>query len=264
MFKEVIFRPIVTFTEEFQEDLEPKDAVVQNLHDDVMTTMGTPNWLQLALSGQHGTLCNATSVDRKSIAGLTPLQNEWIRRYTRPSIAVNLPLWAEQLPENFSLEYLLSHVLENNWDLTDVGWDKAYEIGVAQRFEEPDSDAPSEYEGWLSNKEAAVRLKGKVLGIKESDEEIYDEESVNIFKQYKSRVCKERDKGRIRTNGIKGKGCLYDPVGLEALALRIRDKKTDDLDDEPDLGYRRKGNASNHSDGGVNNHSGYHGAKLKF
>jgi len=203
-----IFESFGAFTEQYQDEIEENLGVGEASLAGAETSRGTPNWLQLAFSGQHDTLCNATSVDRKFIEGLSPIQNEWIRRYTRPGITVNLPLWAEQQPENFSLKYLLSHALESGWDLTGVGWDKAYELEVAQRFEELEPDAPSEYEGWWTTGEAADQL--------------YDRLDHSRTKGYfKSLLFKRAEAGTIKTNGKKGRERRYLPEAVMNIALDI-------------------------------------------
>jgi hypothetical protein len=151
-----------------------------------------------------------------------------MERYIRPSVTVNFPLWAKGQPCDFSLEYLLSHALENGWDLTKLGWKKAYELGVAQRFENLASNAPSEYEGWLRNKDAAERLRRSLskAGIERSS------------RACQSTICKARARNQLSTNEVKGSGCLYDPAGVDALALKIRDTGlVDENEDEEDLEY---------------------------
>lgn len=227
MSKRDVIESFDTITEQYQDELEENAVGAQNLHGDVITSQRQLNWHQQALIGQHSMPCSATSVNRTPIAGLSPIQNEWIRRYTRPGSTVNLPLWAEQQPENFSLEYLLCHALENGWDLTVVGWDKAYEFGVAQRFEEPDSDPQSEYEGWLRNKYAAEELRKNLKkgGISKT------------LKQCKVLLCKEVARKKLNTNGIKGRGSLYDPIGVDALALKIRNIGLPDGDEDDEDEY---------------------------
>lgn len=142
---------------------------------------------------------------------LTSIQNDWMERYIRPSVTVNFPLWAKGQPRDFSLEYLLSHALENGWDLTKLGWNKAYELGVAQHFENPASNAPSEYEGWFRHCEASRRVVEQMDGEME-------------FEDAKSRLSKRINAGKIRTNGKRYRELRIDPVGVDAWILELRNK----------------------------------------
>tara|TARA_R110001592_G_scaffold250113_1_gene512677 strand:- start:951 stop:1634 length:684 start_codon:yes stop_codon:yes gene_type:complete len=208
MSKRDVIESFDTITEQYQDELEENAVDVQNLHDDIMATRGTQNWLQLALSGHCGTLYSETSVDRKSIEGLKPIQNAWIRRYTRPGLTVNLPLWAKQQPDIFSLEYLLRHALENGWDLTEVGWDKAYELGVAQRFEEPQSNTPNEYDEWWTNIQAAEWLYDRL-------------DYSRTLGYFKSLVHKKAKAGAIKSNGKTGRDRRFLPSDVKIIALDI-------------------------------------------
>ena len=70
-----------------------------------------------------------------NLDSLTPLQNEWLKKYTRPNAMVIMPQWAMNQPKGFKLDYLLKHVLENGWDLTEAGWAKAHAMGISQGME---------------------------------------------------------------------------------------------------------------------------------
>ena len=59
---------------------------------------------------------------------LSAIQNHWLRKYTKPSLAVILEEWAKEQPSNFALDYLLKHAIQSHWDLTEEGWKKAGEL----------------------------------------------------------------------------------------------------------------------------------------
>jgi hypothetical protein len=72
---------------------------------------------------------------------VSPVQNRWLRKYTRPSITVILQNRARFQPRGFSLEYLLQHALESHWDLTEEGWKKVEALGLLTDLEKKSGTA---------------------------------------------------------------------------------------------------------------------------
>jgi hypothetical protein len=90
---------------------------------------------------------------------LSPLQNRWLRLYTKPSVAVILQTWVKHLPPNFTLEYLLTHFIATKWELTEEGWKKAEELGLLTNYERESESVDIEETGdWISHADAARQL----------------------------------------------------------------------------------------------------------
>jgi hypothetical protein len=152
---------------------------------------------------------------------LSSLQNRWLRMYTRPSVTVILENWAKNQPTDFSLEYLLTHAIESQWQLTEVGWNKAEELGLlADRRKESDSTDIESDEDWLTHKQAVAQLH-KETSTKFSPGSL------------KTRITKMADKGKLRTNGKKGRARRFLKLDIDCLELRLRNeclKLADDVD----------------------------------
>ncbi len=152
---------------------------------------------------------------------LSPLQNRWLRMYTRPSVTVILENWAKNQPTDFSLEYLLTHAIESHWDLTEVGWKKAEELGLlTDRKKESGSTDIESDEDWLTHGQAV--------------EQLHKETSTKFSPgSLKTRITKMADKGKLRTNGKKGRDRRFLKLDIDSLELRLRNeclKHGDDVD----------------------------------
>jgi hypothetical protein len=152
---------------------------------------------------------------------LSPVQNRWLRMYTRPSVTVILENWAKNQPTDFSLEYLLTHAIESQWQLTEEGWKKAEELGLLadRRKESGDADIENA-ENWLTHKQAVAQLH-KETSTKFSPGSL------------KTRITKMADKGKLRTNGKKGRDRRFLKLDIDSLELRLRNeclKLADDVD----------------------------------
>jgi hypothetical protein len=179
---------------------------------------------------------------------LSPNQNRWMKTYILPSITEILPAWAKEQPKDFSLEYLLTHALESGWELTEEGWNKAHELGVAQRFETPDPNAPSKYEGWLKNAAAARQLEAALADFTKINKMTGQYQDYS-FEYCKVMLARKGDSGAVKTNGKERRDRRYDPGSVDTLALKIRGDnggKGGDDEDEPDPGYIKEGDANSY------------------
>ena len=143
---------------------------------------------------------------------LTPIQNYWLRTFTKPSIAVDLPSWGKQQPRDFGLEYLLQHAVKNRWDLTKEGWSKAAALGLLDTPLTDDNDAEREDdECWMTHSEAVTQL---LLWTAPR----FTEGSL------KTRLSKMAGKGQIKTNGEKRRNRRFAKSGINSLELQLRNK----------------------------------------
>lgn len=154
-----------------------------------------------------------------NLDSLTPLQNEWLKKYTRPSIIVIMPQWAMNQPKGFKLDYLLKHAVENGWDLTVDGWAKAHEIGILQGAELTEE---VEEEG-MKHIEAATRLH----------EGRFKEKSLASCK---TMISRKAANGLLKSNGKTGKMLRIDSDSLDALILKLRDNDLELADDDEKVG----------------------------
>lgn len=139
--------------------------------------------------------------------------------YTRPSVTVILENWAKYQPTDFSLEYLLTHAIESHWDLTEVGWKKAEDLGLlTDRKKESGSTDIESDEDWLTHKQAVAQLH-KETSTKFSPGSL------------KTRITKMADKGKLRTNGKKGRGRRFFKLDIDCLELRLRNEGLELADD---------------------------------
>ena len=107
-----------------------------------------------------------------------------------------------------------------------MGWDKAYELEVAQRFEEPESTTANQYDEWWTNIQAAKWL--------------YDRLDYSRTLGYlKSLVNKKAKAGVITTNGETGRAGRYLPKDVKNLALDIIDY--DNKKHEKEYGFDQLG-----------------------
>ena len=139
--------------------------------------------------------------------------------YTRPSVTVILENWAKNQPTDFSLEYLLAHAIESQWQLTEEGWKKAEELGLLadRRKESGDADIEND-ENWLTHKQAV--------------EQLHKETSTKFSPgSLKTRITKMADKGKLRTNGKKGRGRRFFKLDIDCLELRLRNEGLELADD---------------------------------
>lgn len=139
--------------------------------------------------------------------------------YTRPSVTVILENWAKNQPTDFSLEYLLAHAIESQWQLTEEGWKKAEELGLLadRRKESGDADIEND-ENWLTHKQAV--------------EQLHKETSTKFSPgSLKTRITKMADKGKLKTNGKKGRDRRFLKLDIDSLELRLRNKCLEDGDD---------------------------------
>lgn len=154
------------------------------------------------------------------LEGLTPLENRWLRKYTKPSVAVILEEWTRDLPMNFDLEYLLAHAIDSKWDLTEEGWKKAEEFGILAPLEKSHEELSADDNddaNWLTHGDAAKQLSK----FTQMD-----------FKNLKSRITKMGQKGKLTTNGKTGREIRFLKSDINALELKLRNIG---LDDNPDL-----------------------------
>lgn len=140
---------------------------------------------------------------------VTPRQNWWITQYTYPPIDTTIDQWLAELPKNWCLEDLLRYALKSDWDLTETGWEKAEQFNLLRPFErnvnrESDRD-------WLTHGEAARKLH----------REISDKISLGALK---TRITRMADKGKLRTNGARGKARRFHISGINRLELDLRDQ----------------------------------------
>ena len=150
---------------------------------------------------------------------LSPLENRWLRMYTRPSVTVILENWAKNQPTDFSLEYLLAHAIESQWQLTEEGWKKAEELGLLadRRKESGDADIEND-ENWLTHKQAV--------------EQLHKETSTKFSPgSLKTRITKMADKGKLKTNGKKGRDRRFLKLDIDCLELRLRNEGLELADD---------------------------------
>ena len=150
-----------------------------------------------------------------NLDSLTPLQNEWLKKYTRPSVAIIMPNWARNQPKGFKLDYLLKHVLENGWDLTEAGWAKAHAMGILQGMEL--TEEKEEEEGLKHSKAADLLYKANF--------------EVKSLSSCKAMITRKVASGQLKSNGKSGRELRIDPGSL--LSLIERHKKPDD-DEVPD------------------------------
>lgn len=150
-----------------------------------------------------------------NLDSLTPLQNEWLKKYTRPSVAVIMPQWANNQPKGFKLDYLLKHVLENGWDLTEAGWAKAHAMGISQGMELTEEE--EEEEGLKHSKAANLLWEAN-----------FGERSISSCK---TMITRKVASGQLKSNGKSGRELRIDPGSLLSLIEMLR--PTDD-DDAPD------------------------------
>ena len=149
-----------------------------------------------------------------TLDSLTPLQNEWLKKYTRPNAMVIMPQWAMNQPKGFKLDNLLKHVLENGWDLTEAGWTKAHAMGISQGMELTEE---VEEEGLKHSKAADLLWEAN-----------FQEKSISSFNAIRTRRVAS---GQLRSNGKSGRELRIDPGSL--LSLIEMSRPTDD-DDAPD------------------------------
>jgi hypothetical protein len=149
-----------------------------------------------------------------NLDSLTPLQNEWLKKYARPNAMVIMPQWAMNQPKGFKLDYLLKHVLENGWDLTEAGWAKAHAMGILQGMELTEEVKD---EGLKHSKAADLLYKAN-----------FEEKSLSSCK---AMITRKVASGQLKSNGKSGRELRIDPGSL--LSLIERYKKSDD-DEEPD------------------------------
>lgn len=144
--------------------------------------------------------------------------------YTRPSVTVILENWAKYQPTDFSLEYLLTHAIESHWQLTEVGWQKAEELGLlAERKKKPGNSGIEDDENWLTHGQAVKQL--------------HKETSTQFSPgSLKTRITKMADKGKLKTNGKKGRDRRFLKLDIDSLELRLRNKclKMSRIDDSDD------------------------------
>jgi hypothetical protein len=125
----------------------------------------------------------------EDLSELSPIQNLWLRKFTKPSVTLVLGQWAKVQPSNFTLEYLLTHALESHWDLTEEGWNKAEELGLLANLEKSTaSDESDDGRLWLTHKQAVAQLQKETASK-------YSETSL------KKRITTMANKGRLKTNG---------------------------------------------------------------
>ncbi len=158
---------------------------------------------------------------------LSAIQNYWLREYTKPSAAVILEEWAKVQPRDFALDYLLNHAIQSPWDLTEEGWMKARDLGILASLEkspEKLSAGDDDDANWLTHGEAAKQLY----------KQTWDRHS---YKSLKSRITKMGQKGKLTTNGKKGREIRFLKSDINALELKLRNVGLDDnsdLDDSDD------------------------------
>lgn len=150
-----------------------------------------------------------------NLDSLTPLQNEWLKKYTRPNAMVIMPQWANNQPKGFKLDYLLKHVLENGWDLTEAGWTKAHAMGISQGMELTEEE--EEEEGLKHSKAADLLWEAN-----------FGERSISSCK---AMITRKVASGQLKSNGKSGRELRIDPGSLLSLIEMLR--PTDD-DDAPD------------------------------
>lgn len=139
--------------------------------------------------------------------------------YTRPSVTVILENWAKTQPSDFSLEYLLTHAIESQWQLTEEGWKNAEEMGLLGDLRKPIDPADSDDgEIWLTNAEAARQLG------RETSEKY-------TFESLKSMLSKRASTGTIKIKGNKGADRRYAKSAVNALELKLRNGLLDSDDD---------------------------------
>lgn len=81
---------------------------------------------------------------REDLEEVSPVQNRWLRKYARPSIAAILQDRPRFQPRGFSLKYLLHHALQSHWDLTEEGWKKVEALGLLTDLEKKSGTADIE------------------------------------------------------------------------------------------------------------------------
>lgn len=148
--------------------------------------------------------------------------------YTRPSVTVILENWAKNQPTDFSLEYLLTHAIESQWQLTEEGWNKAEELGLLANLEKSTaSDESDDGRLWLTHKQAVAQLQKETASK-------YSETSL------KKRITTMANKGRLKTNGKKHRERRYLKSDIDLLELKLRNeclKSSQDDDDMYDADY---------------------------
>ncbi len=150
-----------------------------------------------------------------NLDSLTPLQNEWLKKYTRPNAMVIMPQWAMNQPKGFKLDYLLKHVLENGWDLTEAGWAKAHAMGILQGMELTEEE---EEEVGLKHGKAADLLW----------EANFQEKSISSCK---AMITRKVASGQLKSNGKSGRELRIDPGSLLSLIEMLRPPEENE---EPD------------------------------
>ncbi len=146
---------------------------------------------------------------------LTPIQNYWLRTFTKPSIAVDLPSWGKQQPRDFGLEYLLQHAVKNRWDLTKEGWSKAAALGLLDTpLTDDNGSVPEDDEHWLTLTEAMRQLHRETYSK-------YSEGSL------KTRLSKMAGKGQLKTNGGKRRARRFAKSDIDSLELKLRNELND-------------------------------------
>lgn len=151
---------------------------------------------------------------------LSALQNRWLRKYTKPSVAVTLSDWGKRQPQGFDLRYLLQHAMNNHWDLTEEGWSKAEELGLDDTPLASDNGADREDdECWLTHTEAVQQL---LLGT----------DSQYTVGSLKTRLSKMADKGKLKTNGEKRRNRRFSKSAIDSLELKLRNELLDEDEDD--------------------------------
>ena len=149
-----------------------------------------------------------------NLDSLTPLQNEWLKKYTRPNAMVIMPQWAMNQPKGFKLDYLLKHVLENGWDLTEAGWAKAHAMGISQGMELTEE---VEEEGLKHSKAADLLYKANF--------------EVKSLSSCKAMITRKVASGQLKSNGKSGRELRIYPGSLLSLIEMLRPPEENE---EPD------------------------------
>lgn len=151
---------------------------------------------------------------------LTPIQNQWMEWYIRPSCTVVFPAWARNQPKDFRLDYLLRYALDHQWELTPAGWTKAQELGLMDGLEKQPKEIGSDEEWGISNGKAAKRFH----------EWTFKKISFNAAKTMLTRKVQS---GEIATNGKSGRNLRLSLSDVDALILKVRNVDVD-LNENPE------------------------------
>ena len=146
-----------------------------------------------------------------NLDSLTPLQNEWLKKFTRPSVTVIMPRWAKNQPKDFKLDYLLKYAVENGWDLTAEGWDKAREMGILQAME---SIEEVEEEGLKHGKAADLLCEAS-----------FGKKSISNCKAI---ITRKVTSGQLKSNGKSGRELRIDRGSLLSLMQMLRPPDDDE------------------------------------